>query len=669
MKCYIKFIGVIDQAANTHKIEFYPGVNIVTGKSSTGKSAILEIFDYCFGSSDNTLPTGIITENAKYYFTILRIKGTYLYLVRDQSGAKSLIFENKSVRDDNGFFLLNEKMLEPVTSRSLYEYKKELGRYFNVTMSSIDEDTQYLQNHFKKKATPSVRSFMSFLLQHQNLIANKHAIFYRFDEKIKREHAIEHLPIFLGFANEDYYRLKQELYDIDSKIKKLSFLIPKRKIENDNLSIELNYLLGIYENLTGTKLIDISVDKIIREAPIWLKHLQKTNSILSTTHDKAYDELLQLDKKRTELLAQKREKERERANLQLNNADLNSYTDKINNLEFPESAEMHISKCPFCFNENQESVHESNSLVKSINWLNSELKNSPYIKESLTDIDRKLSSEISLLNKELKIYDRKIHNFSQELKLLKSNTISYMELANQSKHRVIFHLEKIIKHIKSSDDETLEKHKKSRNIILQKLREFNVEQKMQEAENYLNEYMNKFGSQLDFEEGYKPINLRFSFETFDLWNEKSYQTETKKIFLRSMGSGANWLYCHLSLFVGFLRLFSKLENQCKIPPILFLDQPTQVYFPSLDTSEENFVPNDLSNNPVEKVNHDVEAVSNFLTALINFCETTKAETNYKPQIIISDHADNITLGNGLEFEKFVRARWRTRGFINNVNNS
>ncbi|BFL84034.1 hypothetical protein LFREDSHE_24840 [Shewanella baltica] len=38
-----------------------------------------------------------------------------------------------------------------------------------------------------KAATPSIRSFSSFMLQHQNLVANKHALFYRFDEKDKRD--------------------------------------------------------------------------------------------------------------------------------------------------------------------------------------------------------------------------------------------------------------------------------------------------------------------------------------------------------------------------------------------------------------------------------------------------------------------------------------------------
>jgi AAA15 family ATPase/GTPase len=48
------------------------GVNVITGRSSTGKSALIEIFDYCFGSSDFSVPVGVITENTKIFFVALK---------------------------------------------------------------------------------------------------------------------------------------------------------------------------------------------------------------------------------------------------------------------------------------------------------------------------------------------------------------------------------------------------------------------------------------------------------------------------------------------------------------------------------------------------------------------------------------------------------------------
>ncbi|HEV2694484.1 MAG TPA: DUF3732 domain-containing protein, partial [Verrucomicrobiae bacterium] len=39
------------------------------------------------------------------------------------------------------------------------------------------------------------------------------------------------------------------------------------------------------------------------------------------------------------------------------------------------------------------------------------------------------------------------------------------------------------------------------------------------------------------------------------------------------------------------------------------------------------------------------------------------ETGIEPQIIVTDHADNLTLDESVIFNDYVRARWRNRGFI------
>lgn len=54
MRSYLKYIAVIDHNNNQHYVELFSGINIITGKSSTGKSALIEIFDYCFGNSEYT---------------------------------------------------------------------------------------------------------------------------------------------------------------------------------------------------------------------------------------------------------------------------------------------------------------------------------------------------------------------------------------------------------------------------------------------------------------------------------------------------------------------------------------------------------------------------------------------------------------------------------------
>lgn len=45
-----------------------PGeLNIITGDSKTGKSALISIVDYCLGSSACAVPEGIIRKNVAWY--------------------------------------------------------------------------------------------------------------------------------------------------------------------------------------------------------------------------------------------------------------------------------------------------------------------------------------------------------------------------------------------------------------------------------------------------------------------------------------------------------------------------------------------------------------------------------------------------------------------------
>jgi hypothetical protein len=135
-----------------------------------------------------------------------------------------------------------------------------------------------------------------------------------------------------------------------------------------------------------------------------------------------------------------------------------------------------------------------------------------------------------------------------------------------------------------------------------------------------------------------------------------------------MGSGANWLYCHLTLFLALQRFFCSLGDSCCIPSILFIDQPSQVYFPSVLDSGTEFVPERLAKIEGEArkrpVDEDVKAVTNLYSQFVRFCKETLSATGIEPQLIVTDHADNLVLEDGVEFEALVQGRrWRTRGFI------
>jgi len=225
-----------------------------------------------------------------------------------------------------------------------------------------------------------------------------------------------------------------------------------------------------------------------------------------------------------------------------------------------------------------------------------------------------------------------------------------------------------------ADDSELEKEIKSLTNQLKRiadaLKEYDVQKGLAEASDKVDKYMAEIGSHFEFEASYKPINLHFSFETFDLYH---LTPEGEKIYLRSMGSGANWLYCHVTLFLALHKYFAELGEKCAIPSVLFLDQPTQVYFPNFNRDASDNFQEQMSQEARQRtenerpVDEDIKAVENLFTRLSIYCNESESTHGFSPQIIVTDHADNLTLANGVEFESLVNGnRWRTRGLIDPV---
>ena len=84
-----------------------------------------------------------------------------------------------------------------------------------------------------------------------------------------------------------------------------------------------------------------------------------------------------------------------------------------------------------------------------------------------------------------------------------------------------------------------------------------------------------------------------------------------------MGSGANWLGSHLITMFGLHKFF--INNNRPVPNFLFLDQPSQVYFPEGSTADEDM---------------DIQAVTN----VFNFIRERVDELDGKLQVIVVDHA-------------------------------
>lgn len=62
MRSFLKAIILFNNSGAKREVDLNEGVNIITGRSKTGKSALVEIIDYCLCSRRSTIPKGKITE-------------------------------------------------------------------------------------------------------------------------------------------------------------------------------------------------------------------------------------------------------------------------------------------------------------------------------------------------------------------------------------------------------------------------------------------------------------------------------------------------------------------------------------------------------------------------------------------------------------------------------
>ena len=68
------FIFLYNHSGAMRELSFRLGsVNIITGRSLTGKSAIVDIVDYCMGRSTFNIPEGVIRDAVAWYGVIFRI--------------------------------------------------------------------------------------------------------------------------------------------------------------------------------------------------------------------------------------------------------------------------------------------------------------------------------------------------------------------------------------------------------------------------------------------------------------------------------------------------------------------------------------------------------------------------------------------------------------------
>ena len=636
MKSYIKSIIIFGKNGEKRIVPLKQGVNIITGESKTGKSALVEIIDYCLCSTRCTVPKGKITEFS-YLYTLVMLIGDSTYIIArynwDNGGKMHFSKEAADFSPEN----LEVTYFIEKTALSYKDVKNKIECALGLFITNMATDAD------QKGKKASLRNMVSYLFQHQNLMASKFALFYRFSDFYKRKDVIEQFPVFAGIISQTYYSDLIQLNTLKSQLKqkqnKQKANEKSTTIIKENLTPLLTDYFALLEqdfdgNMPVQKMLKIALD-----LPEFDDSQLFGENKITERYSELNDELENLRNEEREILL--------RIN-NINNASGagNSFSQMLKDLKqqtIVAEIETDEYTCPLCGQKCQEISDNDLKLIEATNWLDDELKITAKYTADFSEDVRKLNEAHSKIEEKIRDVWKQIKTI--EKKFISSKTLtSKREKVNYAKARIALYAEVSSSGIFETVDDDIEELKEKIVRLEQKIKRFNVDKKMSKAEIFLSDNMNRLSLTLDFEDEYKPIDLNFGLTdgSFDIYQ---HQKSNENIHLYEMGSGANWVSCHIALFLSFLHYFSAQGNS-PMPLIMFFDQPSQVYFPQ-------------GNDKGEIDQADLVAVNRMYKTIFDEINFIGKDTGILPQIIIVDHVDGNNLECKEEFNKYVRCNWRS----------
>ncbi len=630
MSMQIKAIILYHASGKKHVIPFQLGtVNIITGKTDTGKSAIIPIIEYCLGQSQFNVPGKIIRNTVAWYAVLYQIRDSQVFIAKRKPVSST--YQNQ-VYYKEGVDLEIPELDDLKPESKDYEVKERLLQLLSPSKDSNTGDDRKLSDHVKT----TIDNALFYLFQNQHTIANSEVLFHRQQGaagKIK-----ETLPYFLGVVEEAYSKLQQQLDDAQDelrnakrRIKEKQRVIQKTLNDGQNLITEARRV-GLIE----TDVMPDRQEEIIAllKTAVQQKPEPEALPFPSVTGD---DRFLQLDREIEELEQKRREIGVQISRIKEYTKDAEQYTDAVHE-HLARLESIHL------FDRQLDLLDNEHELSKRCPLCSSELTN-PTVKidainKTLLDLQRNLTlterkkPRLNLAIQELKQHQKrigqqirqkqaiveKIWEERQHKKALEQRIID----ANNETNRVINRIEYYLETLDEPEDTAL----------LQR----QVEETARQIEEYKRQLSGySFKRNLDFilyelnsimTVWAKRLELQGSNTNpyqFDI-HELTVNTRDGQDILpiNQIGGHENHLGCHLILLLALHKYF--VEKQRPVPHFLILDQPAQGFFPERKDYEQIVQ---------QGKDSDLAAVRRMFNFLFDVCETLAP--NF--QLIILEHAN------------------------------
>jgi hypothetical protein len=625
------------------EIHFQLGkVNVITGASRTGKSAIIPIIDYCLGSSTCAIPIDVIRDNVLWYGIVVCTASEKLLLARKVPDGIKVSQECFVIRG-------KEEITIPLfieKNQNIDGLKEVLDSIAGVSYLKLDENGMY-------KARLGFRDLTHLVFQSQDIIAGQNILFYKTHETAYREKLINWFPFILGIETKEIINARHELNNIERELSRYKREHDRAKsLSNERLQTLLGQLdVAKSFGLFNEKFVmdDNDIDSLLNIARMILANKPDTPKTSVESLDSVRAEIHNLERQEYDIsqqiaVLQKRQRDIEQLEASISDFD-GSVRRKINRLgisKWIRENSQKIGKCPICggMEHPQANVELEKICLALESYEKVTISSIPFPaafdreKQNLKENLQKLINQKNALQERFYSLRKRDENVTKYLQQTKDMFLFLGQL--QSTVDLITSLTET----DGLDDKikNLEEHQKRLNKII------SVSSIKSKEERALNEIgsltLNRLRN-LDVESSYKEIQPKFVIK------ELGIAVQDKDgiwHLLGEVGSAANWMSFHLAFTCALQEFFTKQSNpSSSVPSFIVYDQPSQVYFPKVRKNREED-PN--------YVDEDVEAVKNIFSTI---AESIKS-TNGQWQAIILDHARSDIYG---EIEGIVTIEeWR-----------
>lgn len=609
-------------------------VNIITGQSKAGKTAVTDIIDYCFGSKTCHVPEGVVRRNVSWFGLILQTAKGQAFIAR--------LVPEGDAKSSESVFVKTGVEVEPPTFEQLRQITNLDG--LRQLLSSWTGISDYLHEpppgQTRDPLSPNIRHAVALCLQTQGEIAQREYLFHDTNDNFFKQALKDTLPYFLGAVPEEYVAQRQELKRIRVEIRQIERRIGEAaSIRGDGIG-RADTLLSEAKAAGLTDLIDgapweqkIETLRVIQSSPL------PTNSS-ETSEDSEYSRLIT---ERSELVKEQRALVSTLDRARIFEGNSKGFCDEAREHQarlaavsvFEQDAQ--VQACPLC----QQAIPEESS-TPSVSDLRTA---QAYIGERSGAVDSatpRIEFAMQEIQEKLDGIQQQLSANRERLGAIKQSSQRLQLAADMDSRRALV-LGRISLYVENVPDVpnlvTQERQlvmlRSEEEQLIAVLSTDAIQQQLDSRLSNVAHYLSEYAKKIDLE--YSDSPLRLDVKNLTVVADML----TRAVPMSQMGSGENHVGYHIVAHLALHTWFTKLNRP--VPRFLILDQLSQAHFP----------PDVERPTEPQPSNADADhmAVKRLYDLIFDVVESLSGEF----QVIITDHPD---FNDDARFQAAICEKWR-----------